>query len=61
MGHIVSEEGISTDHSKIAAVSSWPAPPCKKDVQRFLGLANYCRRFIKGSADIVKPLQRTLD
>ena len=61
LGHIVSEEGIATDPSKITAVSSWPAPLCKKDVQRFLGLANYYRRFIKGFADIAKPLQRLVE
>ena len=61
LGHIVSEEGIATDPSKITAVSNWPAPLCKKDVQRFLGLANYYRRFIKGFADIAKPLQRLVE
>eukprot|EP00731_Ephydatia_muelleri_P028380 Em0020g24a len=61
LGHIVSEEGIATDPSKITAVSSWPAPLCKKDVQRFLGLANYYRRFIKEFADIAKPLQRLVE
>ena len=61
LGHIVSEEGIATDPSKITAVSSWPAPLCKKDVQRFVGLANYYRCFIKGFADIDKPLQRLVE
>ena len=57
LGHINSEEGIATDPSKIAAINSWPVPLCNKDIQRFLGLANYYRRFIKNFADISKPLQ----
>ena len=35
LGHIVSEEGIATDPSKITAVSSWPAPSAKKTFRDF--------------------------
>ena len=31
-------------------------PQCVKDVQKFLGLANYYRRFIKGFATVARPL-----
>ena len=56
LGHVVSTEGISTDPSKTNAVASWPTPTCCKDVQKFLGLANYYRRFVPGFAAIAKPL-----
>ena len=58
LGHVVSTEGISTDLSKTNAVASWPTPTCCKDVQKFLGLANYYRCFVPGFAAIAKPLHR---
>ena len=41
---------------KVDAVSSWPIPMYVQEVQGFLGLANFYRRFVKGFAVIVKPL-----
>ena len=34
----------------------WPTPKCVKDVQKFLGLANYYHQFIEGFASIARPL-----
>ena len=45
-GHIVSEEGVSTDPAKVQAITSWPIPTNQKQVQQFLGLCNYYCRFI---------------
>ena len=52
LGHIVSPEGVSTDPKKIDKVANWPVPTYKPDIQQFLGLANYYRRFIKDFARI---------
>ena len=60
LGHIVSEEGIHKDPSKIGAIKNWPVPKSTKDVQRFLGFAGYYCRFIKGSAAIARPLNDLL-
>ena len=38
-------------------MSKWPTPQNRKEVQQFLGLANYYRRFVKDFALISKPLQ----
>ena len=46
------------DLSKIEAVADWPPPKNKKQVQQFLGLGNWLRRFVKGYSAIVKPLTR---
>ena len=43
LGHIVSSEGLSVDPTKIAVIKEWPVPKATKDVQSFLGLANYYR------------------
>ena len=32
----------------MAAVQRWPTPTCQKEVEQFLGLAGYYRRFIAG-------------
>ena len=37
-------------------VIEWPVPKSVKDVQKFLGLANYYRRFVKDFAKIARPL-----
>ena len=58
LGHVVSSEGIAMDPSKTEVIAKWPTPQNKKDVQWFLGLANYYRRFIRNFATIAKPLQR---
>ena len=56
LGHIVSTQGISTDPEKVGVIEKWPTPQSKRDVQQFLGLANYYRRFIKDFGVIAKPL-----
>jgi hypothetical protein len=46
MGLIVSSEGISMNHKKTTAIKERQSPKCVKDVQAFLGFANFYRRFI---------------
>ena len=58
LSHIVSKEGIAADPEKTATVKTWPTPTSTKEVQQFLGLANYYRRFIKDFAQIAKPLHK---
>ena len=58
MGYIISSAGVSTDPSKTSLVADWPTPTSCKDVQKFLGLANYYRRFVPSFAAIAKPLHR---
>jgi len=58
LGHIVSREGITTDPEKTAKVTSWPAPKSVQEVQQFLGLSSYYRRFVWNFSEIAKPLHR---
>ena len=58
LGHIISREGVATDPSKVAKVATWPVPTSKREVQQFLGFANYYRRFIRDFARVVRPLHR---
>ncbi|CAH1452087.1 unnamed protein product [Lactuca virosa] len=56
LGHVVSEEGIHVDPSKIKAIESWSAPKTPTEIRQFLGLAGYYRRFIQNFSRIAKPL-----
>jgi len=46
------------DIKKVSAILDWPAPTTVKEVQSFLGLANFYRRFIKNFAKIAYPLNK---
>ena len=56
LGHVVSAEGVKVAVDKVDAVSSWPTPTCVREVQGFLGFANFYRRFVKGFTGIAKLL-----
>ena len=61
LGHIVSAAGISTDPKKTDAIDRWPPPKSIRDVRSFIGLCSYYRRFVKGFADIAKPLYMLME
>ena len=58
LGHVVSENGVSTDPSKVSKILDWPIPRNVSELRSFLGLASYYRRFIKDFAKIAVPLHR---
>lgn len=56
LGYIVSEKGIRPSDHGIVAVKSFPIPKCIRDVQSFLGLCSYFRKFIENFSLIAGPL-----
>ncbi|KAL0149627.1 hypothetical protein M9458_055154 [Cirrhinus mrigala] len=56
LGYIISPEGIPMDDNKVNAVRNWPRPSTLKELQRFLGFANFYRRFIRGFSSVAAPL-----
>ncbi|KAJ8349818.1 hypothetical protein SKAU_G00249480 [Synaphobranchus kaupii] len=61
LGHIVSEWGVATDPSKVAAVRDWPVPGNVDELRTFLGLASYYLRFVRDFATLASPLHRLTD
>ena len=60
LGVVIGLEGIKMEKEKVKGVLEWPTPKCVKDVQKFLGLANYYHRFIEGFAMVARPLHNTV-
>ncbi|CAI5480477.1 unnamed protein product [Closterium sp. Yama58-4] len=56
LGHMVSTESIYVDPRKIEAVKKWKVPENVKELQQFLGFANYYNRFVPQYAKIAAPL-----
>ena len=47
LGIVIGPKGVEMQKKKVEGILNWPAPRNIKKVQKFLGLANYYRRFIK--------------
>jgi RNase H-like domain found in reverse transcriptase/Reverse transcriptase (RNA-dependent DNA polymerase)/Integrase zinc binding domain/Chromo (CHRromatin Organisation MOdifier) domain len=60
LGYILSTDGISMDPAKVESVLSWPAPKSVLEIQMFLGLANFYRRFIKNFSRLLTPITSLL-
>ncbi|KAJ8332896.1 hypothetical protein SKAU_G00417920 [Synaphobranchus kaupii] len=58
LGFILERGQIRADPKKIQAVTDWPTPATRKHLQRFLGFANFYRRFIRSYSQIVAPLTK---
>ena len=56
LGHQTSHQGLKPSEAKSAIVQNWPVPSSVHDVQSFLGLVNYFRKFIQGYSVLAKPL-----
>ena len=48
-GHMVSSRGIQPDSKKIEAVANVPGSKTSAEIRSFLGLTNYCSRYVKDS------------
>ena len=57
-GHIVSEKGVRPDIAKVEAVKNAPHPTTASEVRSFLGLTNYCARYIPDYSTITFPLRQ---
>ena len=55
LGSIITTNGIQMNDEKVKAIREWPEPRNLKEVQAFLGFANFYRRFIQGYSQVCTP------
>jgi len=56
LGYILGPQGVQIDKSKVQVIQDWPTPCYLRDVQAFLGFANFYRHFIHNYSKITVPL-----
>ena len=56
LGRKVSQNGLQIGKQHLEPVKDWPVPTCTREVEQFLGFANYHRSFIKNYAKISSPM-----
>ncbi len=56
----MSKQGVQMDDGKVTAITSWPTPQTVKELQRFLGFANFYRRFINNYSTLTSSLTSLL-
>ncbi len=60
LGYIVSHQGIQMEEERIKAVRDWPETQSVRDIQVFLGFANFYQRFIQGFSRLAALLTSKL-
>lgn len=60
LGFVVSGGGVKMNPKKVEAITNFPYPTNLRELRSLLGLFNFYRRFIKGFAEIAKPLTNML-
>src|SRR5690606_18437636 len=60
LGHVISKEGIKPNPRIVKSILEAKVPENTKEIEKFLGLTGYYRRFIKDYANICKPLSDRL-
>ena len=54
--HHISQQGCSPRKAKMDAIQSFPSPTDSKQLQQFLGMINFYRKFLPNGAALLKPL-----
>ena len=60
LGYVVSSNGISMEPSRVKAIRDWPTPRSIKDIQKFLGFANFYRMFVPNYSKTIVPITQLL-
>ncbi|KAL0152770.1 hypothetical protein M9458_052493 [Cirrhinus mrigala] len=60
LGYVISGDGVRMEQNKVSAISQWKEPQTIKELQRFLGFANFYRRFIRNFSLLATPLTALL-
>lgn len=60
LGHIISQEGVRPDPTKVAAIQDFPTPTSKTDLRRINGMLNQMAKFIPNLAILNAPMRELL-
>ncbi|KAF4306721.1 hypothetical protein GTA08_BOTSDO05973 [Botryosphaeria dothidea] len=58
LGFVITPGHVGMDDSKLDSIREWPVPKTIKEVQSFLGFANFYRKFIWNYSKVTEPLTR---
>ncbi|XP_049326794.1 uncharacterized protein LOC125786977 [Astyanax mexicanus] len=61
LGHVISGAGIRPNPKLVQEITDWDCPKSPSELQTFLGLCNYYRRFVKSFSQICSPLHELLN
>lgn len=56
LGHIITIDGIKPNSKNVETIKKYPIPKSIKEIQSFLGLTVYYRKFIPNYSKIAKPM-----
>lgn len=56
LGHVISKIGIQPADTNISNINNFPVPNTMRRLRRFVGMANFFRKFIKGFSELIAPL-----
>ncbi len=59
-GHVLTENGLKIDPSKVRAIQEMPSPQSKSDLETILGMINYLQRFAPNLPEMTSPLRQLL-
>jgi len=60
LGYIIGKSSVPMSEKKVESILNWRAPRSAKEVQSFIGFANFYRRFIENFSKVCKPITGTL-
>ena len=60
IGHLVTDEGLKIDESKLQAILKHDVPDDRQKLERFLGMVNYLAKFTPNLAELTAPLRKLL-
>ena len=56
LGYVVATDEVTMNEKKVETIKAWKPPTSVREVQIFMGFANFYRRFIKKFSDICTPI-----
>lgn len=61
LGSVISQDGIKTDLDKTQSIQDWKVPTTEKELQSFLGLCSYYRKFVPKLRHYIHSLQNQME